>query len=79
MKHFDLQEYLKNPGKKIVTRKGKSVRIICTNRLDDRYPVVAFIRLGDDYEDTIAQFKDKCTNLLFDFDIEAYMKDYFKI
>lgn len=31
------------------------------------------------FYDTIAQFKDKCTNLLFDFDIEAYMKDYFKI
>lgn len=58
MKQFDLQEYLKNPGKKIVTRKGKSVRIICTNRLDDRYPVVAFIRLGDDYEDIWAFTKD---------------------
>lgn len=31
------------------------------------------------FYDTIAKFKDKCTNLLFDFDIEAYMKDYFKI
>lgn len=58
MKQFDLQEYLKNPEKKIVTRKGKSVRIICTNRLDDRYPVVAFIRLGDDYEDIWAFTKD---------------------
>lgn len=31
------------------------------------------------FYDTIAEFKDKCTNLLFDFDIEAYMKGYFKI
>ena len=31
------------------------------------------------FYDTIAEFKDKCTDLLFDFDIEAYMKDYFKI
>ena len=31
------------------------------------------------FYDTIAEFKDKCTSLLFDFDIEAYMKDYFKI
>jgi phosphoadenosine phosphosulfate reductase len=31
------------------------------------------------FYDSIAEFKDKCTNLLFDFDIEAYMKDYFKI
>ena len=46
MKQFDLQEYLKNPEKKIVTRKGKSVRIICTDRLD-HYPVVGLIRIGD--------------------------------
>lgn len=31
------------------------------------------------FYDTFAMFKDKCTNLLFDFDIEAYMRDYFKI
>ena len=31
------------------------------------------------FYDTIAEFKDKCTNLLFDFDIERYMRDYFKI
>lgn len=31
------------------------------------------------FYDTIAEFKDKCTNLLFDFDIEQYMRDYFKI
>lgn len=48
MKQFDLQEYLKNPEKKIVTRKGKSVRIICTNRLDDRYPVVALVESHDE-------------------------------
>ena len=31
------------------------------------------------FYDSFAEFKDKCTNLLFEFDIEAYMKDYFKI
>lgn len=31
------------------------------------------------FYDTFAEFKDKCTNLLFDFDIEHYMRDYFKI
>lgn len=51
MEQFNLDKYLKNPNRKVVTRDGKSARIICTNRLDSRYPVVAFIRLGDDYED----------------------------
>lgn len=58
MKQFDLQEYLKHPERKVVTREGKSVRIICVNRLDNRYPVVAFIRLGNDYEDIWAFTKD---------------------
>lgn len=46
MKPFDLQEYLKNPERKLVTRDNKSVRIICTDRLDS-YPVVGLIRIGD--------------------------------
>lgn len=58
MKQFNLEEYLANPNKKVITRSGKSVRIISTNRLDNRYPVVAFIRLGDDYEDIWAFTKD---------------------
>ena len=32
MKPFNLEEYLKNPNRKIVTRGGKSVRIVCTDR-----------------------------------------------
>ena len=31
MKQFDLKEYLKNPSRKLVTREGCSVRIICTD------------------------------------------------
>ena len=30
MKEFDLQEYLKHPSQKVVTRDGRKVRIICT-------------------------------------------------
>lgn len=32
MKQFTLEEYLKNPEKKIVTRNGCKARIICTDR-----------------------------------------------
>ena len=32
MKQFNLKEYLKDPNKKVVTRDGKNVRIICTDR-----------------------------------------------
>lgn len=44
MKQFDLQEYLKHPGRKVVTRDGKSVRIICVDRNDNDYPVIVRVR-----------------------------------
>ena len=31
MKPFSLEEYLKNPSRKVVTGSGKNVRIICTD------------------------------------------------
>lgn len=44
MKQFDLQEYLKNPDKKIITRDGRSVRIICTDRKSDNFPIVGLVK-----------------------------------
>ena len=32
MKQFNLDEYLKNPNRRIITKDGKSVRIVCTDR-----------------------------------------------
>ena len=44
MKQFNLEEYLANPSKKIVTREGKDARIICTDREDSIYPIIALIK-----------------------------------
>ena len=49
MKQFNLEEYLTNPNKKVITRDGRSARIVCTNRLDKNYPVLALVRI-EDYE-----------------------------
>ena len=35
MKQFNLQEYLANPSRKVVTKSGCSVRILCTNAKGD--------------------------------------------
>ena len=43
MKQFDLEEFKKNPSRKVVTRDGKPVRIICTDANGD-YPVVGLIK-----------------------------------
>lgn len=46
MEQFSLEKYLENPNRKVVTREGRSVRIICTNRLDETYPVIALVNYG---------------------------------
>ena len=47
MKKFNLKEYLANPSKKIVTREGKPVRIICTDVKGISYSVLALVDKGD--------------------------------
>ena len=44
MKPFNLEEYLANPKKKVVTRDGRDVRIICTDRVSEKgYPLVVLV------------------------------------
>ena len=42
MKQFNLEEYLKNPSKKVVTRDGRAVKIYCTDYIGDG-PIIAKI------------------------------------
>ena len=42
MKEFNLNEYLKDPSKKVVTRDGREVRIICTDAKGDE-PIIALV------------------------------------
>lgn len=45
MEQFDLQEYLKNPDRKIVTRDGRAAKILCTDRKDfHQHPIVALVQ-----------------------------------
>ena len=46
MKQFSLEEFKKNPNRKVVTRDRKNVRIICTDAKGD-YPVIGLIRSLD--------------------------------
>lgn len=43
MEQFNLQKYLENPQKKIVTRNGLPARIICTNRESADRPIVSLV------------------------------------
>ena len=69
MKQFSLEEYLKNPDRKVVTRNGLPVRIICTDRKQERH-IIALIKERNDTE-TICAYNtqgkfwtnDECSNL----------------
>ena len=50
MKPFNIKEYNDNPSRKVVTREGCPVRILCTNARRT-YPVVALIE--DNKEDRL--------------------------
>ncbi len=43
MEQFSLSEYLKNPSRKVVTRGDQNARIICTDRRDLNFPIIALI------------------------------------
>lgn len=51
MKPFSLDEYLKNPQKKVITREGLPVRIICTNKVcnnkGSQKPIMALVNFGN--------------------------------
>ena len=47
MKQFNLEEYLKNPSRKVITRDGRKVKIHCTNSIGS-HPVMAQIE-GERY------------------------------
>ena len=57
MKQFNLEEYLKNPDREVVTRGGYKVRIICTDRKNhDSYPIVALVETDED-DERVRSFK----------------------
>ena len=49
MKPFNLKEYIKNPSRKIVTRDGRNVRIICINAKGN-FPIIALVETHNDTE-----------------------------
>ena len=46
MKQFSLKDYLANPSRKVVTRDGRPVRILCTDA-KAKYPVIGLVLCKD--------------------------------
>ena len=57
MRPFSLKEYLKNPSRKVVTRDGRNVRIICTNAKGN-FPIIALVETHNDTEVAIRLSED---------------------
>ena len=56
MKPFNLEEYLANPNKELVTRDGRKVtRVLCTDAKGP-YPIVALIERHDNAMDNAIQY-----------------------
>ena len=59
MEQFSLEKYLANPSRKVVTRDGLNARIICTDRKDLDFPIIALIEnISGGGETTIYYTKD---------------------
>ncbi len=59
MKQFNLDEYLANPSRKVVTRDGRNVRICCTDRKSKHdYPIIALIEGFGGEEDFLCYPRD---------------------
>ena len=73
MKQFNLEEYKKNPNRKVITRDGRSVRILCTDRKGTKYSVVALCTMSNLSEDCyfyspngkVYLNQDSCRDLFF--------------
>ena len=70
MKEFNLTEYLKNPSKKVVTRDGREVRIICTDMKSyDDYKIVTLVKKNDGKEVLLCYRKSGRASYSPDFDL----------
>ena len=63
-----MEKYLKNPSRKVVTRGGKNARIICTDKRDLNFPIIALIEDKSGVGEITMEFtKDginPCSNIL---------------
>lgn len=52
MEQFSVEEYLKDPSKKVITQEGEDVRILCVDRKNTVFPVVALCYNVDTGQET---------------------------
>ena len=59
MKQFNLEEYLKNPSRELITRDGRKVtKVLCTNA-KSHFPIVALVESFDSENETAISYTSK--------------------
>ena len=58
MEQFNLEKYLANPSRRVVTRDGRKARIICTDRRNLNYPIIALIETSSGEEMAYSHTRD---------------------
>ena len=69
MEQFSLEKYLANPSRKVVTRNGRNVRIVCTDMKYKDYPILALEEIPDDNSEYVYAFTKDGNYLIDDLSI----------
>lgn len=72
MEQFSLEKYLANPSRKVVTREGKNVRILCTNRKLYSAEVIGLAMNNDGTEGLISCSKQGKSFILNDSSFDLF-------
>ena len=57
MEQFNLEKYLADPSRKLVTGDGRKVKILCTNR-KSLYPIVALVENHDSDNESVYSYRE---------------------
>lgn len=72
MIQFNLEEYLENPNRKVITRDGRNVRIICTDKRKDDYPILALCSMDNGSENCYSYLPNGKRYLIEDSSIDLF-------
>ena len=56
MRPFDLEEFTKDASRRVVTRDGREVRILCTDRISE-FPIIALVFDTTQQEEVVVTFQ----------------------
>ena len=56
MRQFSLEEFKKDTSRRVVTRNGRAVRILCTDRIGD-FPIIALVFDTEHHEEVVISFQ----------------------